>query len=414
VKRTPSNMNAYLLINLVLVGLLLIGIWRGQAPFDTVVRLPSLLLILVIINTILIFRDSIFPGGNADTGSRAKNGSRFSKRQAATASLRAALNSRSAGNDATLPADALGTLLGISGQSGMCLFVLDESGSFARLAACGAVPPQISSARFILQGGELCLRHPAGLGDEMLCRWGTAPRAWRHDSAVTVLSMFCIPLIIETTARGLLVSIAKADGPSLPQKIDPETCALFLESALARWQTSIRAAEGRALDPQTGLQQVECFKEAFETEVERSERYHQNLTLMLVDLAPCDDLLPAQRDALRQAVSAALRDSLRRLDQAFVCSRPGRFSALLTETTSDVASLVTDRIRQAFSIRIGDLRSLQPRLAIGTASYPADATHGEGLREKADEALAEAIRCGKPVVAYESIHSCAADKEKTE
>ncbi len=413
-KRTPSNLNAYLLVNLVLVGVLLIGIWRGQAPFDTVVRLPSLLLILVILTTVLIFKDTMFPRGDADAASCAKNGNRFSKRQARTAALRTALNARAAGNDTTLPADALGALLGVSGQSGMCLFMLDESGSFAQLAACGAVPPQVSSARFLLQNGELRLRHPSGLGDEMLCRWETAPRAWRHDSTVTVVSLFLIPLKMETAARGLLVSIPKAGGPSLPRMIDPEICAFFLESALARWQTSIHAAEGRALDPRTGLQQAECFKEAFETEVERSERYHQNLTLMLVDLAPCDDLPTAQRDALRQIVSAALRDSLRRLDQAFVCSRPGRFSALLTETTSDVANLVTDRIRQAFAARVGDLRSLQPRLTIGTASYPADATHGEGLREKADEALAEAIRCGKPVVAYESIHSCAPNQEKTE
>ncbi|HEY9071359.1 MAG TPA: hypothetical protein VIV61_13965, partial [Candidatus Ozemobacteraceae bacterium] len=320
--------------------------------------------------------------------------------------LRRALNARVAGADeSALPADALGTLLGVTAQAGMALYTLDESGSFALLASCGGLPVQLSAARFVVQSGELVLRHPAGLGDETLCRWEAAPRLARHDSTVTVLTIELVPLTMDGKPTALLVSIPKPSGPRLEKWLDAETAGLFLEGALARWQSSIRATEGRAHDHQTGLQRFEWFKEAFEIEVERSERYHQNLTLMLVDLTPCDDLPAGQREPLRLAVAAALRDSLRRLDQAFVSNRPGKFAAILTETGSDVAARVTERVRQAFSSRVGDLRRLNPRLAIGTASYPSDATHGDGLREMAEEALAEAVKSGRPIVAYGSIHS---------
>ena len=45
------NLNGYLLINLVLVGAVLIGVWRNQPLVDTNIRLTSLLLLLIIINS---------------------------------------------------------------------------------------------------------------------------------------------------------------------------------------------------------------------------------------------------------------------------------------------------------------------------------------------------------------------------
>ncbi|HOY67913.1 MAG TPA: diguanylate cyclase [Candidatus Ozemobacteraceae bacterium] len=404
-KRTPSNPGLALPVNLVLIGILLIGIWRGQAPFDTVIRLPSLLLILVVINTLLIFRESLCGSGGTGGCAPAGRASRSAHLERVSR-LRRMLNTRISGSDESqLPADALGTLLGSTDQAAMALYTLDESGAFAQLATCGALPAQLTAARFVVQNGELVLRHPAGLGDEVIFRWETAPRHARHASAVTVLTIELVPLMMDGKPSALLVSMPKPSGPRFSKRLDAETAGMFLEGALARWQSSIRATEGRAHDHQTGLQRFEWFKEAFEIEVERSERYHQNLTLMLVDLTPCDDLPAGQREALRQAVAAALRDSLRRLDQAFVSSRPGKFAAILTETGSDVAARVTERVRQAFATRVGDLRRLNPRLAIGTASYPSDATHGDGLREMAEEALAEAVKSGRPVVAYGSIHS---------
>lgn len=403
-KRTQPDLNAYLLTNLILVGILLFAVWRGQAPFDTVIRLPSLLFILIIINTVLLFRDAIF-GTNAGDLSSGRAGRRSSRNlKGEVATLRNVLRSRTAENDATLPADALGALLGVSGQAGMCLYMFDESGSFSQLASCGTISPQLGSARFVVQNGDLRLLHPAGLGDEMLCRWETAPRSGRYDSAVTMLSIELIPLSFYGNLRALLVALPAAGGKSIEHSIDSETAAMFLESTLARWQASIRASEGRALDSQTGLQRAEWFKESFEIEIERSERYHQNLTLMLIDLAPCDNLPGAQREALRQAVAVALRDSLRRLDQAFVGSCPGRFSAILTETNIEVANRVTERVRQAFTAGTENFHNLNPRLAMGIAAYPVDATHGSGLREMAEEALNEAVKSGKPVVAYGEIY----------
>ena len=403
-KRTPTDLNAHLLTNLVLVGVLLISVWRGQAPFDTVIRLPSLLFILVIINTVLLFRGSLFGTEEGGLAGRTTDRRPGHGPKGEIATLRNILNARTVDRDASLPADALGGLLGVSGQAGMSLYMLDEGGAFTQLAACGTLSPQLSAARFVLQNGELRLLHPAGLGDEMLCRWETAPRCFRHASAVTMLSVELMPLSFYGNFRALLVALPGNGGKTIGRHIDPESAALFLESALARWQASIRASEGRALDAQTGLQRAEWFKESFEIEVERSERYHQNLTLMLVDLSPCDDLPAAQRDALRIAVATALRDSLRRLDQAFVGSRPNRFAAILTETNIEVANRVTERVRQAFAAGIATLRGLNPRLAVGIAAYPVDATHGDGLREMAEEALNEAVRNGKPVVAYGEIY----------
>ncbi|MBP7635411.1 hypothetical protein KBA41_14680, partial [Candidatus Ozemobacteraceae bacterium] len=124
-KRTPTDLNAHLLTNLVLVGVLLISVWRGQAPFDTVIRLPSLLFILVIINTVLLFRGSLFGAESGEPAGRksCRRPGHVPKGEIAT--LRNILQARTVDRDDSLPADALGGLLGVSGQAGMCLYMLD-------------------------------------------------------------------------------------------------------------------------------------------------------------------------------------------------------------------------------------------------------------------------------------------------
>ncbi|MBF0502848.1 MAG: hypothetical protein HQM09_22125, partial [Candidatus Riflebacteria bacterium] len=54
------------------------------------------------------------------------------------------------------------------------------------------------------------------------------------------------------------------------------------------------------------------------------------------------------------------------------------------------------------SIRTDD--DLPLKLHIGTATYPGDATHSDGLLEKSGEALSHAIGTGIAVISWNTMH----------
>ncbi len=387
------NLTAYLFGNLAILCLVLIGLWRGQPVWDTTVRLPSLLIILVVINSVLIFREGML---KPTRDSRPQRGSALYK-------MRQILAMRNEVDEA-LVGDALNICLEATGQGGMSLLQFEEGGHFTTFATCGNIPNQFSSSRMQVNAGDLCIKHPASLGEESLGKWDTL--AWKNlfRSRITCLNMTLVPLFLVGKRRFVWALFPPATGSKKARNVGE--CALFLESILSLDLFRTQSAEGKFLDMQTGLLRFENFRESFETEVERSERYSQNMTLLSIAIAPFEGLPEVTKETLQRVVAISLRESLRRLDLMFCGRTPGRFAAILTETNTEIAGLVAGRILSAFKKQVQNKEALKGsnfRVFIGTATYPEDATHGAGLLEKTEEALSAALKDDKTLVAYSSL-----------
>lgn len=398
VSRRNRDLTAHLLINLVFVCVLLVGLWRGEAVWDASIRLPNLLVLLVIINTLIIFRKSFsLPMKKADAG---KGGpfDRFRKFLADRPEV-----------DECLLKEGLLLVQEQSGCGGVSLHLLEENGYFTPIGTAGTMPTQLTGACFNLTDGELRIRHPGGLGEECLSRWEPGLDVIPFASKITHINIRLVPLRVFGKYKGFL--------SFLPRKKNCGGCgdfavySWFVESLLALTCCKTQSAQTPMLDATTGLFRYEGFKHAFETEVERSERYQQKMTFMLLSVSGFKDLAAATKTVIQKAVSGALKDSLRRLDLSFSWDKPGCFAAVLNETDGDVAKLVGERIIAAFKKYGGKSVSEKgsPRLYLGYATYPSDATHGDGLIEKAGEALDQAIHQKKPIVSFcmtkEMMHS---------
>jgi GGDEF domain-containing protein len=395
VNKRNANLSAYLMINLVLTGILLIGVWRGEPLWDAAIRLPNLLVLLIIINTVLIFKESLM------TRHRRKAPLPVE----AYSGLRRVLGNRHDIDDRLLP-DALLAVLTQTGDDGMSILLFEEGGFFTTLASAGRIPLQLSGARFQVESGELRLKHPGGLGEETLTPWEPLLHKVSFCSGITNLHLECVPLQILGKCKGLWVIVPTSKKRALP--IDRQVPALFLENLLTLFLCRSQAANGMQIDISTGLLRYEGFCNAFETEIERSERYQQKMTLLLLSVAHFDNLAGSGRESVTKAVAAALRESLRRLDMSFSWKKAGCFAAVLTETDSEVACMVAERIVAAFHRGLPGKTlpgGITPQLHVGFATYATDASHGDGVLEKAEEALAASLERGGGVVAYGKISS---------
>lgn len=389
-----ANLNAYLLINLVLVSLLIAGLWRGEPLWDSTIRLPNLLVLVVLINAVLIFRESL----------RKSSIKTPSGRESTFSSLRKVLSGRFAMDECLLQ-DALTAVFEEAGGEGTILFKHEENGYFNPFASAGAIPAQLSGARLYAAERELRIKHPGSLGEECVCRWEPLLECVPFASNVTHLKLQLIPLRLLGVIKAIWVIIPG----KFPLKRPLETsCPLFLESILAILLCRSHLADGGGIDISTGLARYEGFRNAFETEVERSERYQQKMTLMLLTAAGFDEFSPSARDVVQKSIAAGIRDSLRRLDLSFSWEKPGSFAAILTETDSDVSQMVAERIVSASHRHLSGKNfpgGLETKISVGFATYPSDASHGDGLIEKAEEALACAVQKQLGVASYSDIHS---------
>ncbi|MBF0408048.1 MAG: diguanylate cyclase [Candidatus Riflebacteria bacterium] len=388
-KSRNYNLNLYLFSNLFLVVLLVFAIWKGDFWQEANVKLPGILTFLVIINTFLIFRESL------KSLSHSPAEIKYSGESFSLSSLRKFLSDR-ASVDETLPREILSEFLEITGDEASALYIYEDKGAFALMASAGTLPSQLAASRFFLSDGKVIFKHPGGLGEEQAFSWDTPLTGITFISSITRFKAKIYPLRGVANLRGFWLNIMPARA-SKRLRFDREWLAVYLEGIISLVYVHIRSAAGLSIDMKTGLIRHDSFKQTFETEVERSERYSQNMTLMLLRIAGFENFIPTVKDRVQSSIASALRDSLRKLDFMFLWNSPGVFAAILTETNNDVARMVAQRIIVAFkkhlnlvSREINDFPECC--IHIGTATYPADSTHGEGLLDKATDALDASYR----------------------
>ncbi len=163
-------------------------------------------------------------------------------------------------------------------------------------------------------------------------------------------------------------------------------------------------------DALTGLLNHLSFQNIFEREFERHRRHERNMSLLFLDIDHFkrinDEYGHQVGDRVLRDVAAVLTANLRKIDYVF---RYGgdEFVVLMTETDSDRASMLAERILAAVRREVGEISStrLPVSLSIGVADCSAlTQSEREELLFRADGALYQAKNAGRDQVRVAAPH----------
>ncbi len=155
-------------------------------------------------------------------------------------------------------------------------------------------------------------------------------------------------------------------------------------------------------DPMTGLYNQRQLWAVLDRELARARRYNRFCSLAMIDI---DDFKEyndrhghLQGDEVLKQAAEIFREQIRSSD---IAARYGgeEFVVVMPETGKELAMLVGEKLRKAFSEYPFPLQESQPggglTISIGIATFPKDAAAGRELVDAADKALYEAKREGK-------------------
>ena len=157
------------------------------------------------------------------------------------------------------------------------------------------------------------------------------------------------------------------------------------------------------VDPLTGLFNSRQLHEQLRVELERAERYHRPLSLMMLD---CDHFKRIndsyghlEGDRVLQCLAQVIRQTLRSSDHAY---RYGgeEFVVLMPETGLSAATHLAERLREGFAssvLETGSGQQLRCTISIGVAEL-IDGESEISLLRRADDAGYEAKRRGRNCV----------------
>ena len=167
-------------------------------------------------------------------------------------------------------------------------------------------------------------------------------------------------------------------------------------------------AEARQ-DPKTELFNARYFSELLNVALERAEREHQSVALLIADLDLLREINNAYGhlagDEVLVGVARIFRTHLRPEDTA---ARFGgeEFALLLPDTTATEAATVAERIRAAVGAATFEVETssepISATVSIGVASFPADAANAQELIYRADVAAYRAKAQGRNRVVVSS------------
>jgi diguanylate cyclase (GGDEF)-like protein/PAS domain S-box-containing protein len=162
-------------------------------------------------------------------------------------------------------------------------------------------------------------------------------------------------------------------------------------------------------DSLTGLCNRRALTDTLHREIERAQRYDTDLSLILCDLDKFklinDTYGHAAGDAALQAVSEALKSSLRKTD---LLGRHGgdEFMIILPETSLAGAKLLAEKVRLAVSeieLSVHKNKRIGLSLSLGVASCCAPAENIDTLVRLADSALYTSKQSGRNKVSVMSV-----------
>jgi len=304
--------------------------------------------------------------------------------------------------------------------------------SIQLLSAYAAEPVEEQETQLEAASGEPVLVLVAGLGLPAAARIGEARpvkqsvAAWVLENRLPLLlngtshsdpeiqrvmrasapgmSALCVPLTAKGKVLGVL-NASKEDAFNPFEETDRDFLAVLAgQAAISVEHARLYAQVARqaATDGLTGLLNFAAFHARLESELERAERTHQELSLLHLDLdgfkAVNDEYGHAAGDRLLKLMAdGAVRDTIRPYD---IASRPGgdEFSIILPHTTVEQAMEIAERLRSA--VGTCDTRAIgvptgTVAASIGIAHFPSDGATRDDLIEAADAALYHAKSQGR-------------------
>lgn len=293
------------------------------------------------------------------------------------------------------------------------LLVYDEASEQLTVRAAVGIPTELSEVSTIrlgegIAGEVLENKRPYMASDLEAAGFRAAPADRRYKTK----SFISYPIVIGGRRVGVLnVADKTGGGPyndldlSVLDIVGPQV-ALALERA--EWQEKASQYQLMSItDPLTALQNRRYLEERLAEEVNRTRRYEQPLSFLMIDI---DDFKhyndrnghPAGDLAL-QMTAQELKASLRSAD---VASRYGgeEFCILLPQTSLPEAGVIAERMREKIERKTFPYSADQPlgavTISIGVSTFSPTVDTAEKIIWAADRALYEAKRKGKNKIAF--------------
>jgi len=192
---------------------------------------------------------------------------------------------------------------------------------------------------------------------------------------------------------------------SLFKKIGEEIAKVIDKTLLFR-----QTKELSITDELTGLYNRRYFKERFEREVVRAQRYNRPLTVLMIDIDYFKNFNDVNGhlmgDEILKRVAHTLESNIRKAD---LLARYGgeEFVVILPEIDKNHAMQVAEKLRATIEKKRFPKPENQPgknlTISVGVAAFPNDSTEARELLDFADRALYKAKAAGRNrVVAYNS------------
>lgn len=213
--------------------------------------------------------------------------------------------------------------------------------------------------------------------------------------------LWALPVWGEETERGVFYVLGEGRGLDEEEFARASIVSGHAEIALRNAERYHRAHERAFRDDVTDLYNARYLQEAMEREIERTERYGGDLSVLFVDLDRFKRVNDQHghlvgSDTLRQ-LARLLHDCVRSVD---TLARYGgdEFTIVLVDTDEAHALQVAERIRarvDAHGFEAEGLEPLHVSCSIGVASWPIHGSTREAVLDAADKAMYRAKSKGR-------------------
>lgn len=309
--------------------------------------------------------------------------------------------SKSLDLDKVLP-DVLVRVLASMGAGKGAIILLDRDGKKLLLKACRGLSEE--SLNHVVDKGQGCV------GDVILKNSPIRVSGGDDADSVPVTGLeqenIWSALVVPVTVRGEVLGVLALYGENKDQFTDEEGAVLEtignqVGVAVENARLYEKTLELAQVDGLTGLANRRHLMERLKREIDRAERYHTSLSLIILDLDKFksfnDTYGHLQGDELLKAFSSMLCHQIRSAD---IAGRYGgeEFCVVLPNTSVKGALVIAERIRNAMvdiKIPVGDGRPAAGRtVSIGVAEFKGDESVEEILNS-ADSALYRAKQDGR-------------------
>jgi len=219
-------------------------------------------------------------------------------------------------------------------------------------------------------------------------------------------SELAVPMISRAKVVGVL-NVESREVGDFTQQDQKVLSVLAGSSAMAIENASLhkRMEELTIVDELTGIFNYRYFNQKLENELKRAKRYHQNLSLIMIDIDSfkrCNDSFGHLfGNLILKKLTEVIKRCIRDVD---IFARYGgeEFVVILPQTTKPQAAMIGERIRTCVESTLfkdeKDLHSTHLTVSLGVCCYPESGENAEELIKKVDQALYLAKGEGKNLV----------------